>query len=89
MRMGKKKAKFSPCEKKFVCQHKMARHCKTVIIQLVHHILHGGLGEGKLQASKISSKHASDLLDGVSSHLVLTRERKLSLLVPSHDESEI
>ena len=83
--MGKQ-TKFSPCERKFVCQHKMARDCKTVI-QLVH--LHGGFGEGKLQAPKISSKLASDLLDGVSSHFVLTRERKFSLLAPSHDESEI
>ena len=87
MRMGKK-AKFSPCERKFVCQHKMARDCKTVI-QLVHHILHGELGEGKLQAPKISSKLASDLWEGVSSHFVLTRERKFCLLTPSHDESEI
>ena len=85
MRMGKK-AKFSSCERKFVGQHKMARDCKTVI-QLVQHILNGGLGEGKLQAPKISSKLASDLSDGVSSHLVLTRERKF--LTPSHDESEI
>ena len=46
MRMGKK-AKFSPCEIKFVYQLKMARDCETVI-QLAHHILHGGLGDGKL-----------------------------------------
>ena len=64
----------------------MTRYCKTVF-QLVNHILHRGLGEGKLQAPKISSKLASDLLDGVPSHLVLTRERKFSLLAPSHDES--
>ena len=85
MRMGRK-ANFSPCERKFVCQHEMGRYCKTVI-QLVHHILHGGLGEGKLQASKILSKLASDISDGVFSHLVLTRGRKFSLPAPSHDES--
>ena len=87
MRMGKK-AKFSPYKRKFVCQHEMASDCKTVI-QVVQHILHGGLGEGKLQAPKILSELASDPLDGVSSHLVLTRERKFSLLTPSHDESDI
>ena len=41
MRMGKK-AKFSPYERKFVCQHEMASDCKTVI-RVVQHILHGGL----------------------------------------------
>ena len=46
MRKGKK-AKFSPCEREFVCQHETARDCETVT-QLVHHILHGGHGEGKL-----------------------------------------
>ena len=46
MRIGKK-AKFSPHERKFVCQHIMARDCETVI-QLVHHKLHEGHGEGKL-----------------------------------------
>ena len=87
MRMGKK-AKLSPSERKFVCQHKMARDSKT-LLQLIHNILHGGLGEDKLEAPKISSKLASDLLDGFSSHFVLTRERKFPLLAPSHDESEI
>ena len=46
MRMGKQ-AKFSPCERKFVCQHEMARDCEPVM-QLVHHILQGGHGEDKL-----------------------------------------
>ena len=47
MRMGKQ-AKFSPCERKFVCQHEMARDCEP-FMQLVHHILQGGHGEDKLQ----------------------------------------
>ena len=46
MRM-EKKAEFSPCKRKFVCPHKMARGYETVL-QLVNHILHGGHGEGKL-----------------------------------------
>ena len=67
MRMGKQ-AKFSLCERKFVCQHKMARDCEPVM-QLVHHILYGGHGEGKLP--KFHYKFASDVLKGVPSHLVL------------------
>jgi len=43
-----KKAKFSPCKRKFVFPHEMSRGCETVL-QLVNHILHGGHGEGKLQ----------------------------------------
>ena len=43
MRMGKQ-AKFSPCERKFVCQHEMARDCEPVM-QLVHPIFQGGHDE--------------------------------------------
>ena len=44
---GKEGKKFSPCERKFVCQHEMARDCK-IVIQPVNHILHGWCGEGRL-----------------------------------------
>ena len=61
-------AKFSPCERMFVCQHEMARDCEPVIY-FVHHIIHGGHEEGKLP--KFHYKFASDVLEGASSHLVL------------------
>ena len=83
MRMGKQ-AKFSPCEGKFVCQHKMARDCEPVM-QLVHHILHGGHGEDK--PPKFYFQLAFDFLEGVSSHFVLATGRKVSLFGPSQDEN--
>ena len=73
-----------PCGK-FVCQHEVARDWKT-IIQHVHHILHGGYGEGKLP--KFHYKFASDILEGVSSPLVWATGRTIFLLAPSQDESE-
>ena len=77
MRMGKQ-AKFFQCEREFVCQHKMATDCEPVI-QLVHHILHGGHGEDKLP--KFYFQLAFDFLEGVSSHFVQATARKVSLLV--------
>ena len=77
MRMGKQ-AKFSLCERKFVCQHKMARDCEPVM-QLVHHILYGGHGEDKLP--KFYFQLAFDFLEGVSSHFVPATGRKVFLLV--------
>ena len=76
MRMGKQ-AKFSLCERKFVCQHKMARDCEPVM-QIVHHILYGGHGDGE---GKVPKFHyfVSDVLEGVSSHLVKATGRKYSL----------
>ena len=62
MRMSMQ-AKFSPCERKFVCQHKMARDCEPVM-QLVHHILHGGHEEDKLP--KFNFQLAFNFLEGVS-----------------------
>ena len=80
-----KQAKFSPCERMFVCQHEITRDHDPVI-QFVDHILHGENGKDKLP--KFQYESASDVLEGDSSHLVLATERKFSLLVPSHDESE-
>ena len=79
-----KQAKFSPRKRMFVCQHKMTWDHEPVI-QFVHHILHGGHGEGKLP--NFHYKFASDVLEDVSSHLVLAIRRKFSLLPPSQDKS--
>ena len=77
MRMGKK-AKFSPCERKFVYQHKMVRNCKPVI-QLVHNILPGGHGEENLP--KFCHKLAFDFLGGVSSPLALATGKIIPFLL--------
>ena len=79
MRMSKQ-AKFSVCERMFVCQHKLAKDWEPVSY-FVHPILHGGHGEGKLP--KFPYKISSDVLEGVSSHLVLATGRTFPFLAPS------